>query len=289
MEDLVKKYRAHKVIVLSHYVLTIDGTFSTQGNAIYNRLKYYPNFILMIGGHITQGDGESKRSDTYNGHTVHTLSSDYQTRTKGGNGLLRIYKVDPSNNTINVQTYSPYTNTYETDANSSFTLQSDLSTPAKPFSLIGDISNVQPGSTASKNWPVEQNTAYEWYVSVSDGEKTTKGPMWSFTANYSVATQSKAVNQPVVERSNPARSNRLFSLYPNPTAANKVNIFFFQQQEGPVTFEIYDMYGAIRYRQSFIVTGNTVSLNHGLTNGTYTILIKTKTATESQKLIVLED
>jgi hypothetical protein len=73
-ENLVKSYPNRKVIVLSHYVANGDASFSTQGLALYNRLKVYSNFILMIGGHHTANTGESRRSDTYNGRTVHTVA-----------------------------------------------------------------------------------------------------------------------------------------------------------------------------------------------------------------------
>ena len=187
-ENLVKSYPNRKVIVLSHYVANGDASFSAQGSALYNRLKVYSNFILMLGGHITANTGESRRSDTYNSRTVHTVVSDYQGRTNGGNGLLRIYEFDPSINNVAVKTYSPYTNTYETDASSQFTLSVNLSAAAAQFALIGEVSNVASGTRPCISWPsLETNADYEWYGEVFDGTTTTKGPTWSFTTRAPIA------------------------------------------------------------------------------------------------------
>lgn len=46
--------------------------------------------------------------DTYFLNTVHTLLADYQARTNGGNGWLRILEFVPPENKINVKTYSPW-------------------------------------------------------------------------------------------------------------------------------------------------------------------------------------
>jgi hypothetical protein len=188
MENLVKAYPSRKVIVMSHWVLNSDvSTFNTQGYYIYHRLKVYPNFILMVGGHDTRNTGEARRSDTYNGNTVHTISQDYQARVNCGNGLLRIYEFDSSNNNLAVKTYSPYTDTYETDENSQFNLNVNLGTntpPPAPFTLIDELTNQNSGSNACISWPsLESNAEYEWYIEVYDGQSTTTGPVWWFTTD----------------------------------------------------------------------------------------------------------
>src|SRR5215210_1962404 len=139
----------------------------------------------MMGGHSGENSGESRRSDTYNGSTVHTIMSDYQFRAKGGDGKLRIYEFDPSINNVAVKTYSPYTNTYETDASSQFNLPINLSAAAAQFALIGEVSNVASGTRPCKSWPsLQTNADYEWYVEVFDGKTTTKGPTWSFLPGH---------------------------------------------------------------------------------------------------------
>nr|MBA2563177.1 hypothetical protein [Chitinophagaceae bacterium] len=127
------------------------------------------------------------------GNTVETIASDYQSRTNGGNGLLRIYEFDPSINNIAAQTYSPFTNTYETDSSSLFNFSVNLK--SNPFTLIGEANDVASGSNACINWSsLEANAEYEWYAEVFDGQSTTTGPTWSFTTNEPIISIRNAFN-----------------------------------------------------------------------------------------------
>lgn len=169
------------VIVSSHYLMDsgIQGNFSTLGQAVYDRLKDNPNFCLMLCSHIA---GEGRRTDTYQGRTVHTVMADYQSRQNGGNGILRYMTFYPAENVIRVKTYSPVTLQYEADSDSSsqFTLPVALSgTPG--WQLIG-TTKVASGQHATMLWPARTAfTDYEWYVSLDDGHKNTVGPVWSMT------------------------------------------------------------------------------------------------------------
>jgi hypothetical protein len=124
-DDVLTTYSARRAIVVSHHVLDAGASpnFSNQGSALYEGLKHHPNLFLILGGHVTN---ESRRSDTFAGNTVHTLLSDYQGRTNGGDGWLRILEFQPANNLISVKTYSPTLDQFETDANSQFTLSYDM-------------------------------------------------------------------------------------------------------------------------------------------------------------------
>ncbi len=175
-EGLVQTNSTRKVIVMTHYAINEDKTFSPLGQSVYNRLKVYPNFCLLVGGHRHTTDGEARRTDVYNGNTVHTMLSDYQGRAGGGNGLLRILEFDPARSNIAVKTYSPYLNTYETDADSQF----DLSLNMLP--LIGQVSNVASGSVPCFTWRnLSSGTDYEWDMELYDGQDVTIGPVWKFT------------------------------------------------------------------------------------------------------------
>ena len=57
---------------------------------------------------------------------MHQILTDYQDRADGGEGWLRYYVFDPSEDSIEAVTYSPTLDRYETDANSSFTLSYDM-------------------------------------------------------------------------------------------------------------------------------------------------------------------
>jgi hypothetical protein len=138
-------------------------------------VKPYPNVFLMLCGHITD---ESRRTDSYNGNIIHSLRSDYQDRTNGGNGWMRLMKFSPAGNTIQVKTYSPWLNQYETDTNSQFTINYDLS----PFYSLLGTTNVASGTTTMMPYDnLLPNTCYQWYVRVSDGTNTVTSPVQTFT------------------------------------------------------------------------------------------------------------
>ncbi|HEY9001886.1 MAG TPA: metallophosphoesterase [Mucilaginibacter sp.] len=128
--EILKKYAARKAIVVSHSILhfnPVKGTntpqapFNAEGKAIYKSLKANPNLFMMLCGHV--GDnGEGYREETYNGHTIRTFLSDYQSRPNGGHGLMRLYTFSVKENKISVRTFSPYTNEIETDGDSQFTV-----------------------------------------------------------------------------------------------------------------------------------------------------------------------
>lgn len=88
-DSLLKAYPNRRAIVSTHNLINTGdpGTWSTQGLAIYDALKDNANLFLMLGGHVP---GEGRRSDVFQGRTVHSLLSDYQGRSLGGGGLLRV-------------------------------------------------------------------------------------------------------------------------------------------------------------------------------------------------------
>lgn len=184
--NLLATYPNHRCIVLTHHagddnsdVNATTTTFSTQGQAIYDALKVYPNFFLMLGGHVFNEGGEGRRSDTFSGRTVRTLVSDYQGRFNGGNGLMRLMYFSPSNNLVSVKTFSPYTGIYETDANSQFTFSYNLQpngagSPGTPWVAAGTNSGLAPGNVSSFVWKgLQANKNYEWYAQVTDSVGST--------------------------------------------------------------------------------------------------------------------
>jgi hypothetical protein len=183
--DVLRTNAHRRAIVVTHNLGNTQTpvSFSAQGAAIYNALKTNANLFLMVAGHIT---GEGSRTDTFNGRTVHTLVQDYQGWTNGGNGYLRILDFSPSNNLVVVQTYSPWADEYQTGPESEFWFNYDMGQPlgsnGAPFTLIGTVANLTPGGVASLVWPGRQaNTAYDWYVTVTDAQgAATTGPVWRF-------------------------------------------------------------------------------------------------------------
>src|SRR4051812_28680372 len=102
----------------------IGATDGNDGEQMWPKLiSKQSNVSLVISGHVTPGDGTGRLAELgENGNLVNQVVADYQNRTNGGNGYMRIMTFHPSSNTISVQTYSPYTGLYMTDAENQFTM-----------------------------------------------------------------------------------------------------------------------------------------------------------------------
>jgi hypothetical protein len=123
-----------EVIVVTHSFTFVDGTRVDQCDTLdMNRDNYgdkawsklisqYPNIIMVVSGHLTAGNAARRADLGVNGNLVNQMFSNYQTLANGGNGWLRILTFHPSQNTIDVSTYSPYLNSNKTDAANQFTI-----------------------------------------------------------------------------------------------------------------------------------------------------------------------
>ncbi len=98
---------------------------SNDGEQMWTKfLSKYKNIVMVLNGHVANGDGVGRRQDLgVNGNLVNQMLSDYQSYPYGGGGYLRILTVTPSQNKIEVKTYSPWTNTYKTDSQNQFTVK----------------------------------------------------------------------------------------------------------------------------------------------------------------------
>jgi hypothetical protein len=125
-DELLKTHVNRRAIIVSHYLVEPGNPapFGVQGKATYEALRGNANLFLMLAGHR---HGEGRRIDVFNGNVVHTILGNYQERTNGGDGWLRLLEFSPSDNEIRVRTYSPSRNEFETDADSEFTLTYDMS------------------------------------------------------------------------------------------------------------------------------------------------------------------
>lgn len=176
---------------------TVGGCSSTQylwdGLAVPN-----PNLHFMLSGHVHT---ESRRADVVNGHPVYQMLADYQDRAPtGGEGWLRILRFVPSDNKVYVQTYSPWLNRFETDANSEFTLDFPM---GGNFNDAGTVAAASGATATITPAGLAPFTQYEWQMTVTNGTgKTRTGPVWTFTtgANGSInqppAANDQAVSTP---------------------------------------------------------------------------------------------
>jgi hypothetical protein len=279
-EALLVTHSSRRAIVLSHNLCGTGNpaSFSAQGSATYNALRDNPNFFLMMAGHVP---GEGRRSDTFNNVTVNTLMSDYQSRTNGGNGWIRIMTFSPANNTIEVETYSPWLDQFETDADSRFTLTYDMN-DLPPFQMLGSSSGVPSGAGAAFVWSgLTPNTEYEWYATVNDGNVTTAGPIWSFTTSSTVGVEEAQVAEIA-----------LAPIAPNPSRGH-ADIAFALPMATPVKLSIVDIQGrevAVLANGIFAAGRHSVSWDGraaggGMRSGLYLVRLQTPGRTDVRKLI----
>ncbi|MES2923539.1 MAG: Ig-like domain-containing protein [Verrucomicrobiota bacterium] len=201
-DALLKAHPNRRALVTTHWMVNTGNpaTFSTQGQNIYDDLKDNPNLFLLLGGHVA---GEGRRSDTFEGRTVHSVLQDYQGRTNGGDGWLRYFVFSPANNTITAKTYrvsnplNPAPGTFETDADSEFVLPYNQQSAVTAWIPLGTVNVPANGTTADLSWTgLEKDSNYEWYATSFDGINTTASVSRRFT--------TAAASAPVVTLTDPA-------------------------------------------------------------------------------------
>ncbi len=194
-------YSSRKAILTTHGYILEDGTRGVNSCAstqyIWDDLiKHHENLQLVLCGHAYAAGGQGNRTDNnLAGKPVYQMLADYQGRTNGGNGYLRILTFDPQADRVYVKTYSTYLNQYETDANSQFDFAYNLSGGGSNFENIGNATDVSNGSAATYTWTGRaDNTTYEWYVNVTDATGTsTNSITWNFTTLTSAADSPPVV------------------------------------------------------------------------------------------------
>lgn len=107
-----------------------QSKFTSQGKNVYEFVKHHRNVFMMLCGHVS---GEGYRIDAYNGNTIKTYLADYSSRrnppynelnSNGGNGLMRLMKINTAKRTLEVRTVAPRKNgnhIWEEDEDSKFT------------------------------------------------------------------------------------------------------------------------------------------------------------------------
>ncbi len=137
-ESVIKAHPGSDVIVVTHAYTYSDNTrmdrcdansaasfgagADNDGQQIWDKLvRKYSNIVLVLSGHVVQGDGTGRRTDLGDGgNLVNQILSDYQSWPNGGNGYIRLVTISPSKNQISVKTYSPYLDSYLTDSHNQF-------------------------------------------------------------------------------------------------------------------------------------------------------------------------
>ncbi len=196
-DALLKAHPNRRAIVTSHWLISTSfppaqSSWGGHGQALYDNLKDNPNLFLMLCGHI---HGEGRRADVFEGRTVNTVLQDYQSRSNGGDSWLRYFTFKPSENKIYAYTYktntapvgNPLGGTFETDADSQFTLDYNMAATA-PWVQLGTVNLAAGVTTATLPWTgLANSTTYEWYAAVSDGVTPVGSTTRSFTTGGNAA------------------------------------------------------------------------------------------------------
>lgn len=107
-----------------------DGKMKAGLNAgedVWNKLiRSRPQIFMVLCGHVQATVEYYQVSTNDAGHKVLEMLADYQRRPHGGNGWMRLIRIDPAAGEIGVRTYSPLLKEFETDPDSQFAVPFDL-------------------------------------------------------------------------------------------------------------------------------------------------------------------
>jgi len=173
----IASYPSRRVIVTTHDYMNTDGSRTVTGDNIWNKFvkPHADQVFLVLCGH---NHGENEKTDVVKGHTVYQLLADYQDRSNGGNGWLRILKFHPSDDEIVVETYSPYLGQYETGADSSFTLTYDMVATTISIESPPDNTstmNNEPNFSFTATSSMSTLSCTLWLQAYSSGTQTSYG------------------------------------------------------------------------------------------------------------------
>lgn len=147
--QVVSAHPNHNAILVTHDYQN-GTTKSSAGNNLWtNLVRRHANFRFTFSGHYRNQGVITEQG--LNGNTVRQIQADYQNASvRDPNSYLRIMTYNPTTDTLDVKSYSPYLNRYLTDSKNQFVLTNI--NPVRPaWSAIVD--NATAGRfTASDNW-----------------------------------------------------------------------------------------------------------------------------------------
>ncbi|MBZ9626513.1 metallophosphoesterase [Psychroflexus sp. CAK1W] len=148
--EMVAKYPEHNFILVTHAHIYEDSTLHdgedwwlpenygigkdtdeeapNNGGQLWEKLiKKYDNISMVFSGHILKTGVGTLVSEGEKGNKVYQMLANYQKGVEGsengGNGFLRIIKVDPENQKIEVKTYSPWLDEFMEEKEHDFTFE----------------------------------------------------------------------------------------------------------------------------------------------------------------------
>jgi hypothetical protein len=144
--SIIEQYPEHRVIVLTHMYLYSDNTLhgskkshlwqpgaygvgrsregANDGVEIWNKLiRKHKNISFVFCGHTLNDGNGLLISEGDHGNKVYQMLVNYQMQKEGGGGYLRRIEFNPNNDTVTIQSYSPYHDLYIIDQDNDFVLE----------------------------------------------------------------------------------------------------------------------------------------------------------------------
>ncbi|MBN2216785.1 MAG: hypothetical protein JW719_05380, partial [Pirellulales bacterium] len=127
-----------------------------DGQQLWDKMvKNYENWKFTFNGHVIYDGTGWLASEGDNGNVVHQMLANYQGKTAGGNGYLRILEFMADGDTVKVSSYSPYLGEYRTAADQGFTLKMSEVSALPPIPLVHGVSAANISVTdGSSVWTV---------------------------------------------------------------------------------------------------------------------------------------
>ena len=147
--EVVANHPYRQVMVVTHAYLYSENTL--HGSATYHRwnphgypvaddpggvndgveiweklVRKHENIMFVFSGHILFDGAGLRVSAGDHGNLVYQMLANYQMKSLGGSGFLRIVRFDPSENIVDIETYSPYLDEYNTDPQHQFGFELDI-------------------------------------------------------------------------------------------------------------------------------------------------------------------
>lgn len=98
-----------------------------SGEQIWEKfIRCHPQIFIVLCGHVTRLEEYYQISKNDAGADVMEMLADYQGRENGGDGWMRLIRIDPVKKEIQLRTYSPTLDKFETDDNSEFVVPLEL-------------------------------------------------------------------------------------------------------------------------------------------------------------------
>ena len=154
------------------------GPAANGGYEMWHKFVSHNDQIFMVlNGHYDNEDHITLQNDY--GKNVCLMTMDYQGRDNGGDGWMNLIEFDDTNSIINVKTYSPKLDQWETDANSAFSFNVNFNTRFTNFGrreIIFGIpaANINVGltteTTADISIPSGQSTS-DFYLDLASSNK----------------------------------------------------------------------------------------------------------------------